>query len=149
MGGIALRPYRLDDLESALDLWRRAWNAAMPEIDFSARMDWWRDRWTNELVKNNRVTVADMDGELIGFVVIDEKSGYLDQIVVEPKLWGSGAAKKLLDEAKRISPRGITLDVNQNNLRAIRSYEREKFVRTGEGKNPISGKPIWHYAWKA
>lgn len=147
MSGVILRAYRASDLEPALDLWRRAWNAAMPEIDFSARMDWWRGRWSNELVPNNQVTVAETGGALIGFVVIDPKSGYLDQIVVDPEYWGSKAAKMLLDEARRISPHGITLDVNQNNERAIKFYEREGFVRTGEGKNAVSGKPTYRYAW--
>jgi putative acetyltransferase len=148
MGGISLRPYRAADLEPALGLWRRAWDAAMPEIDFSARMDWWRDRWTSELAPNNEVIVAEADGRQIGFVVIDKQSGYLDQIVVAPELWGSEAARILLDEAKRASPRGISLDVNQNNLRAIRFYEREGFKRTGEGKNPISDKPTFRYEWR-
>ena len=94
------------------------------------------------------MTVAETGGALIGFVVIDPKSGYLDQIVVDPEYWGSKAAKMLLDEARGISLRGITIDVNQNNERAIKFYEREGFVRTGEGKNPISGKPTFRYAWK-
>jgi putative acetyltransferase len=149
MSGVVLRAYRADDLDPALDLWRRAWNAAMPEIDFAARMDWWRGRWSNELIPNNQVTVAEAGNALVGFVVIDPKSGYLDQIVVDPEYWGSKAAKMLLDEAIRISPRGITLDVNQNNERAIKFYERENFTRIGEGKNEISGKPTYRYAWKS
>jgi putative acetyltransferase len=146
MGAVTLRPYRDGDLEPALDLWRRAWDAAMPEIDFSARMDWWRDRWTKKVVPGNRIVVAEADGSLAGFVVIDDR-GYLDQIVAAPGSWGDGTAKLLLDEAKRLSPRGISLDVNQNNLRAVRFYEREGFVRAGEGKNSLSGKPTFRYEW--
>lgn len=148
MGEISLRPYRDADLEPALDLWRRAWDMAMPEIDFGARLDWWRNRWANELVPNNQVIVAEAAGKQIGFVVIDKRSGYLDQIVVDPALWGSDTAKQLLDRAKQICPGGITLDVNQDNPRARRFYEREGFVWIGDGKNPISGKPTCHCAWK-
>jgi putative acetyltransferase len=147
MGEISLRPYRDADLEPALDLWRRAWDMAMPEIDFSARMDWWRDRWNRELVPNNEVIVAEAAGKQIGFVVIDKRSGYLDQIVVDPALWGGDTAKQLLDEAKRICPGGITLDVNQDNSRARRFYEREGFVWIGGGKNPLSGKPTCRCEW--
>jgi putative acetyltransferase len=148
MEEISLRPYRSSDLENSLSLWQSAWNQAMPEIDFSARMNWWRERWTSELVSNNKIVVADSNERQVGFVVIDKKSGYLDQIVVDPKLWGSNAAKMLLDKAKQISPNGISLDVNQNNPRAIRFYEREGFIRIGEGRNQISGKPTFRYAWK-
>lgn len=148
MGEVSLRPYRADDLEPAVDLWRRAWDAAMPEIDFSARLDWWRKRWMDELAPKNEVIVAETAGKQVGFAVIDKKSGYLDQIVVDPALWGSDTAKQLLDAAKQICPRGIMLDVNRDNSRARRFYEREGFVWIGDGKNPISGKPTCRCAWK-
>ena len=64
-----------------------------------------------------------------------------------PDAWGSGLARALLDEARRISPAGLGLHVNQNNPRAVRFYEREGFVRVGEGLNPRSGLPIWEYRW--
>jgi putative acetyltransferase len=144
----ALRDYRDADCEAALQLWRRAWDATFPEIDFASRLLWWRERWTRELVPNNSIRVAERAGELIGFVVIDPRSGYLDQIVVAPQDWGRGVADALLDEAKRLAPAGITLDVNQENARAIRFYERAGFVHSGAGTNPHSGRATWRYAWK-
>jgi putative acetyltransferase len=144
---IVLRPYRENDLEAAIALWRRAWDAAMPEIDFGARIDGWRKRWIEELVPRNSIIVAEAGG-IVGFVVIEAKSGYLDQIVVRPESWGGEVAKTLLDEAKHLAAAGITLDVNQSNARAIRFYEREGFVRAGEGVNPLSGKPTFRYAWR-
>jgi putative acetyltransferase len=144
---VVLRPYRKDDLEAALALWRRAWDAAMPEIDFGARLAGWRERWIGELVPGNSIVVAEIDG-LAGFVVIDPESGYLDQIVVRPEDWGGEVAKALLDEAKRLAAAGIALDVNQSNARAIRFYEREGFIRSGEGVNPLSGKATFRYAWR-
>ena len=98
---------------------------------------------------NNRIRVAEDNGRIAGFVVIDPGSGYLDQIAVAPDLWGTGVAKRLLDEAKRISPAHVALEVNQENARAIRFYERAGFVRAGEGVNPLSGRPTWRYSWKA
>jgi putative acetyltransferase len=53
-----------------------------------------------------------------------------------------------MDEAKRISPSLIRLDVNQINGRAVRFYEREGFMRAGEGVNKHSGAPTWLYEWK-
>jgi putative acetyltransferase len=145
---ITLRSYHAGDLEAAIDLWRRAWDAAMPEINFGERLNWWRKRWTEELVPNNSVTIAEINDRIVGFVVIDLKTGYLDQIVVEDSLWGSGVAERLLAEAQRISPSGIALDVNQSNLRAVKFYERAGFMQTGQGENPTSRKPTWRYEWK-
>jgi putative acetyltransferase len=144
---VVLRRYREDDCEAAIELWRRAWEAAMPETDFGARLDWWKKRWIEELVPRHSIVVAEAGG-LAGFVVIDPESGYLDQIVVRPESWGGEIAKALLDEAKRLAADGIALDVNQSNRRAVRFYEREGFLRAGESVNPLSGKPTFHYVWR-
>ena len=92
--------------------------------------------------------MAERDGAIIGFVTIDLKTKYLDQIVVAPEHWGSDVALALLDEAKRLSPRGIELLVNKDNFRAIRFYEKHGFVYAGEDKNPVSGLPVNRMAWR-
>ena len=145
---VALRPYTADDEDAAIALWRRTWQHHFPHIDFAARESWWRERWRQELVPVAKIVVAEQGGALIGFVTIDPKLKYLDQIVVRPEGWGSGTAKALLDEAKRLSPAGIGLMVNKDNLRAIRFYEKHGFVYIGEGTNPVSGKVVDKMAWQ-
>jgi putative acetyltransferase len=147
-GADRLRPYRDEDLDDALGIWTRAWQTAMPEIAFAKRLDWWRDRWQRELVPNNTIKIAELDGRPAGFVVIDPRSGWLDQLAVEPAHWGNGIARLLLVEAKRVSPLLIRLDVNQTNGRAIRLYERAGFRRAGESVNRNSGAPTFLYEWK-
>src|SRR6266581_4321631 len=98
-----LRPYRAEDEDAAIELWRQTWQQAYPSIDFAARVAWWRERWRNELVPNAKIVVAEAANALIGFVTIDG-SGYLDQLVVSPEHWGSALANALVDEAKRLSP---------------------------------------------
>ena len=141
-----LRPYRTEDEDAAIALWRRTWQEAYPSIDFAARVKWWRERWRNELVPNAAIIVAEQAGALIGFVTIDA-SGYLDQLVVAPGHWGSELADGLVDEAKRLSPGGITLLVNTDNARAIRFYERNGFAQAGEDVNPTSGRPVLKMEW--
>jgi putative acetyltransferase len=99
-----LRRYAEADEAAAIELWRRTWQLAYPQLDFTARVAWWRERWRNELVRSTIVTVAERNGALLGFVTVDPTSGYLDQIVVAPETWGSALAAALLDEAKRIAP---------------------------------------------
>ena len=142
-----LRPYRTEDEDAAIELWRRTWQQAYPSIDFAARVAWWRERWRNELVPNAAIVVAEQAHALIGFVTIDG-SGYLDQLVVSPDHWGSKLAGALVDEAKRLSPDRITLLVNTDNIRAIRFYERSGFVHAGEDMNPTSGRPVLRMEWK-
>ena len=145
---LKLRPYAAADEDAAIELWRRAWQKAYPDIDFAERVAWWRERWRGELVPQARIVVAEMDGVLEGFVTIDPKTGYLDQIVVAPEFWGSNVAALLLDEGKRISPARLDLLVNKDNARAIRFYEKHGFTITGDDVNPISGRPVYRMTWR-
>jgi putative acetyltransferase len=145
--GFQLRRYRTEDEAAAIALWQETWQQAYPEIDFAARVAWWRERWRKQLVPNAAIVIAEDAGELAGFVTIDP-NGYLDQLAVAPQHWGSGLADGLVAEAKRLSPAGITLRVNTDNVRAIRFYERNGFVQTGEDVNPTSGRPVLKMDWK-
>lgn len=142
-----LRRYQPSDEDAAIALWLETWQRAYPDIDFAARVPWWRERWRSELVPNAAIMVAEQAGTLIGFVTIDA-TGYLDQLVVAPDHWGSKLADALVGEAKRLSPQGITLLVNTDNVRAIRFYQRNGFAQAGEDVNPTSGRPVLRMEWK-
>ena len=93
--------------------------------------------------------IAEADGAMIGFVTVDPRTLYLDQIVVAPEHWGSGVGATLIAEAKRMSPAGLDLDVNTDNARAIALLRQgSDFVITGAGENPISGKPVHRMSWR-
>jgi putative acetyltransferase len=143
-----LRPYQDADEEEAIELWRSTWQIAYPRLDFTARLDWWRRRWREELTPVARITVAESAGAMVGFVTVDPATGYLDQIVVAPQAWGMHIADALIDAAKRISPAGLDLKVNTDNSRAIRFYEKQGFVISGVDVNPRSGAPIHKMAWR-
>jgi len=85
---------------------------------------------------------------MIGFVTVDPRTLYLDQIVVAPGRWATGVGAALLDEAKRLSPKGLDLDVNTDNARAIAFYGKHGFCVTGRGVNPISHKPVHRMTWR-
>jgi putative acetyltransferase len=146
--GFALRAYAAADEDAAIALWRRTWQQAYPQLDFAARVDWWRERWRTELVPKAEIVVAERDGELVGFVTVEGATGYLDQIVVAPECWGNGVAESLLDAAKQRSPRGLDLHVNTDNARAIRFYVRHGFEIAGAGHNPRSGAPVHEMRWR-
>ena len=143
-----LRPYRAADEETAIELWRRTWQVAYPHLDFAARLDWWRERWRNELVGAATIILAEVSDEMVGFVTVDPRTRYLDQIVVAPEAWGSKIAAALLAEAKRLSPTGLDLQVNADNARAIRFYQKQGFVITGHSANPRSGAPVHIMTWR-
>ena len=132
------------DLASLADLWIASWRVAMPDIDFSARRPWFLDH-LQDLEAAGAVTICALDDSdrLLGFVNFDPAAAYLDQLAVAPRAKGSGVASQLLAEARRLSPGGLTLDVNQDNARALRFYAREGFEKIAEGTNPRSGLRTW------
>jgi putative acetyltransferase len=85
---------------------------------------------------------------MVGFVTVNSRTLYLDQLVVAPECWRSGIGAALIDEAKRISPTGLDLHVNTDNARAISFYLKHGFAITGADVNPISGKPVHRMSWR-
>jgi putative acetyltransferase len=142
-----LRPYAAADEDAAIELWRRTWQLAYPVIDFNARLDWWRERWRTELVPAAHIVIAEGNGAIIGFVTVDARTLYLDQLVVAPEAWGNGTGDALVAEAKRLSPRGLDLQVNQDNARAVRFYEKQGFAVSGQDQT-ISGRPTYKMSWR-
>jgi putative acetyltransferase len=136
------------DFPSLADLWVASWREAMPGIDFEARRGWLRDH-LRALQTAGSVAIGSFDGSdrLLGFATIDPATGYLDQLAVAPSAKGMGVATLLLNEARRLSPGGIVLDVNEDNARAIAFYEREGFVKIAEGVNPHSGLKTRRLRW--
>ena len=94
------------------------------------------------------IVVAETSDGLIGYVTVDPRSGYLDQIVVAPEFWGGDLAAALLGEAKRLSPERLDLLVNKDNARAIRFYEKHGFKYAGDDVNPVSGRPVNRMSWR-
>lgn len=144
---ITVRPYAAADEEAAIALWQRTWQLAYPQLDFAARVTWWRQRWNDELVPSAKIMIAERNGRVAGFVTV-EPNGYLDQIVVAPEAWGSNVAAALIDAAKQIAPQGLELLVNQDNGRAIRFYQKHGFAVTGADTNPRSGAPLHRMNWR-
>jgi len=142
-----LRRYSAADEGAAIALWRRTWQVAYPEINFDARLAWWRKRWQDEMTPTADIVVAETRDGMIGFVTVDPKTGYLDQLLVAPEAWGGGVAASLMDEAKRIAPGALFLYVNRDNARAVRFYKKHGFTVTENSVNPTSGRPTFLMRW--
>jgi putative acetyltransferase len=138
-----------DDWPSLLDVWVASWRATYPEIDFEARRDWLM-RHVRDLEAVGGVTLClfDAGATLAGFVVINPADGWLDQICIAPDRFGAGLGASLLSAARNVSPSVIRLDVNADNLRAIRFYERDGFSRVGRGANTLSGRETIMMEWR-
>jgi putative acetyltransferase len=137
------------DWPDLLDLWVAAWRVTYTDIDFDARRDWLVAHLTTLESKGARTLCLEHDRKsLAGFVVIDAATGWLYQICVHPACFGHGAAGALLSAARSVSPQLIRLDVNTDNARALAFYQRNGFVRTGEGPISQSGRKTVVMEWR-
>lgn len=147
---LVCRPRADGDLSALIDLWVASWRKAMPQIDFEARRTWFRDHLSGlETDGFQTICAFDTQGSLLGFVTVNPQTHDLAQLAVTPEAWGSGVAPWLLAEARRLSPQALVLDVNEDNPRAIRFYEREGFAHIGDGVNAISGLKTRRMRWQA
>lgn len=148
-----LLPFDYAHLPELADLWIAAWQRTMPSINFEARRGWFVDHVVSlsNAGVDVRLAFDPLTGTMAGFITLDPESGHIDQLAVAPAYWGTLCARTMLAWARdkvRQGGNGLFLDVNQDNPRAVRLYEREGFVRTGEGINPKSGLKTWRYGWR-
>jgi putative acetyltransferase len=144
---VCLRPFAPGDLDDIAALWLASWQLTLPEIDFAARLPWFRKHLVELMDKGYAVTSAvEAGGRVVGFTAVEDSEGHLDQIAVHPDRWGGDVADRLISAAKQRIGR-VILDVNQDNPRAVRFYEKHGFRRLRPGANPASGRPTWWYVW--
>lgn len=144
---IHLRLYRPDDLETVVQLWYRSWHHNFPDFQHPWPFAQWRERFQEKVAANESIWIAENAGKIVGFFVLREGDGYLDQIFVAPETQHQGVGTILLNKAKQLAPGGIYLDTLQRNASARRFYERHGFVAGRTGINPNNGQPNIEYRW--
>ena len=142
-----LREARPQDRPALVDLWVAAWQAAMPDIDFTTRRPWLEACLDELEAEGARLLVADWDGRPAGFATVDRDRARIDQLAVDPARQGHGIASALLEAARTLCPGGLELTVNRDNEPARRLYARHEFVEIAEGTNPTSGLPTLILRW--
>ena len=145
---------RDEERGALVDLWVASWRATFPTIDFDARREWFVAHLAELEAKGASLIcifeemAKPGERKLVGFVLIDPKTGWLDQIAVKPNAFGAGVGRELLNAAKRAAHEKIRLEVNADNFRALRFYKREGFTRVGAGVNKLSGRETAVLEWK-
>lgn len=73
----------------------------------------------------------------------------IEMLFVEPELFGQGLGSALLRHA-RARCGTVTLDVNEQNSRALAFYQRQGFVITGRSPLDTGGRPypLLHLVWR-
>ena len=143
---IHLRLYHPDDFEAAVRLWYDAWHHTFPNFPSWTYAEW-RERFHAKVCAGDSIWIAERASQVVGFLVLHEVDGYLDQIFVSPAFQRQGIGTLLLNHAKTLSPAGLSLVTLQSNRRARLFYERHGFEPGQVGINPNHGQPNIVYRW--
>lgn len=131
-----LRPARADDMARVADVWHRAWHVAhagnVPDGLTAARTLAAFHARTPPRVADT--TVAEVDGRVVGFVMVDRDE--VEQVFVDPAQHGAGVGAPLLAEGeRRVAEAGYGeawLAVVVGNARARRFYEKHGWRDAGD-----------------
>ena len=142
---VVIRPYVDDDLDEVVALWYRSWIHAFPNLKHPQPFEQWKFRFQKDYIKQARVWVAAISGQIVGFVVVSDSE--LAQIFIDIDVQRNGVGTGLLNQAKQVSSSGLRLTTLQQNVQARQFYEKHSFVAGATGVNSINGQPNIEYYW--
>ncbi len=140
---VYLRPFRPEDEPALIDIYMAAYREH-PEYGEPTPQQ--ARRYLQWLMRHHTLfTVAEVDGQPVGFIVVDatwldrsrRRVGEIHELAVHPAYWGKGIARRLLEAGlAHIRTRGLTcagLWVGEHNERAQAFYRRLGFRPTQKG----------------
>ncbi|MEV5611817.1 GNAT family N-acetyltransferase [Streptomyces sp. NPDC052225] len=94
-----------------------------------------------------RVWVAERDAEILGYAAVE--GDMLDHLYLRPDTRRQGLGTRLLTEARRHSPTGLSLHVFQQNTEARAFYAHHGFqvIDVGDGRGNMEGLPDMTLRW--
>lgn len=82
---LEIRCYVDDDLDEVITLWYRSWTNAFPNLKHPQSFEEWKLRFQNDIAKRANVWVAQAQSRIVGFIVIIEAVGIIEQIIAMQK----------------------------------------------------------------
>jgi ribosomal protein S18 acetylase RimI-like enzyme len=128
---VSLRPATAADVPRLTALVQAAYGHYVERLDGPPRP--MTDDYT-EVVRTQRVTVAERGGEVVGLIVlgVDDEGFVIDNVAVDPSAQGSGVGRALLEhaesEARRASLDSIHLYTHEKMVENLALYSRIGYV---------------------
>ena len=141
-----IRPWQSRDLQPLLTVWRESTRCGHPFICES----YWQEN--EAMVRDiylpaSRTWVWDADGQIKGFVSVLEPC-VVGALFVTPQAIGHGIGRALLAHVCSLYP-DLTLEVYQQNTRAVHFYHAQGFRIEDCAWQEDTGQPTWLMRWQA
>ncbi len=141
---IELRAATKDDVETIVQILSKSRAEYIPYAKSFHTRDEYRNWVFGNLLLTHDVVIAQFEGVDVGVLAttVDDQYAWINQLYLAPGFLGQGIGKYLLDYAFKVLPRPIRLWTFQENIRAIKFYEKNGFYSVnytdGEGSEEKS-----------
>lgn len=122
-GGVVLRPAAMSDADEIARIMRASLRS-LPWMPMVHTPDEDRAFISGRVLPRQRVTVAEADGAIAGFIAVEGE--WVEQLYLDPCWTGRGIGSSLLEHATAAMP-AVKLHCFQANEGARRFYERHGF----------------------
>ena len=139
-----IREFKENDLDSIMQIWV---DTNMQAHNFIPK-EYWINNY--DMVKNMLpqaevyVYEDDETNQIVGFIGLEDN--YIAGIFVRNEVQSKGIGKQLLDYVKCFKP-CLNLSVYEKNARAIRFYQREKFMVQSEAVDENTNEKEFVMSW--
>ena len=144
-----IRPYRSEDQTIVCKIWWHAHVSAGLTHAEDVTLESLALRLAHEITGGWQVYVAEVDGQIAGFLAINPASAYLHQLFVSPQAQNRGLGLALLEHAKSNCPDGFTLRMDAQNASARRFYLRHGLRTLRSEPHPRFGHLVDVLAWQS
>ncbi len=153
-GTPVLRAARGNDNGECATVYLRSREFAIPSVPVVHSESEVRRWMGDEVIGHEDVTVAEVDGVIVGFMVLARgrgETGWIEQLYLDPAWIGRGLGAQFVDIAKQRCSGGLQLWTFQVNEAARRFYERQGFVaaESTDGSGNEERSPDVRYTWSA
>jgi len=143
---LELVEYEASYLDRLVRLWREAFEFGVGVTDPHPLADQ-REYFVSQVVPANRVTLALLESQLVGFIASSPES--IAQLHVQVGLHRRGIGSALLALSKVRSAGSLWLYAFTRNIRACQFYEKHGFVAVERGFEPTWKLEDVRYSWTA
>jgi len=143
---LELIEYEASYLDRLVRLWREAFEFGVGVTDPHPVADQ-REYFVSQIVPANRVTLALLESQLVGFIASSSES--IAQLHVQVGLHRQGIGSALLALSKGRSAGSLWLYAFTRNTRACQFYEKHGFVAVERGFEPTWKLEDVKYRWAA
>ena len=102
-----IRPFRQQDADKLAALWHESWRSTGVQASSQTSLAQLRHRVSLELSDGWDVTVAEYEGDLLGFVALKRASHCLDQLFIAPRAKSWALVENCLDLRREQCHRGF------------------------------------------